>query len=40
MAGFIADSAGFFLAFCATALVAITVFLTIRSCECNLQIAN
>ena len=40
MAGFIADSAGFFLAFCATALVAITVFLTIQSCECNLQTAN
>jgi MFS family permease len=34
MAGMIADSAGFFYAFCATALVAITVFFTIGRCRC------
>lgn len=35
--GVIADSAGFFYAFCVTALFAMTVFLTIERCECRLQ---
>jgi MFS family permease len=35
--GIIADTTGFFYAFCITALFALTVFLTIGKCECNLQ---
>jgi MFS family permease len=35
--GVIADLAGFFYAFCVTALFAVTVFLTIEQCECRLQ---
>ncbi len=35
IAGIIADSTGFFYAFCATALFALTVFLTIDRCECQ-----
>jgi MFS family permease len=37
LAGLIADSAGFFYAFCATALFAGTVFLTIGRCKCRQQ---
>jgi MFS family permease len=37
LAGLIADSAGFFYAFCATALFAGTVFLTIGRCNCRQQ---
>ena len=37
IAGLIADSAGFFYAFCVTTLFAVTVFLTIGRCECRLQ---
>jgi predicted MFS family arabinose efflux permease len=37
IAGVIADSTGFFYAFCVTALFAVTVFLTIERCECRLQ---
>jgi MFS family permease len=35
--GVLADSAGFFFAFCVTALFAGTVFLTIERCECRLH---
>jgi len=35
--GMIADTSGFFYAFCATALFALTVFLTIGRCDCQLQ---
>lgn len=35
--GVLADSAGFFFAFCVTALLAGTVFLTIERCECRLH---
>jgi len=35
--GIIADSSGFFLAFCATAFFALTVFLTIGRCDCQLH---
>jgi MFS family permease len=35
LAGLVADSAGFFYAFCATALCAGTVFLTIGRCNCR-----
>lgn len=34
LAGIIADSTGFFYAFCATALFSVTVFLTIGRCTC------
>jgi fucose permease len=34
IAGLIADSTGFFSAFCATALCAATVFFTIGRCDC------
>jgi len=37
LAGLVADSAGFFYAFCATALIAGTVFLTIGRCNCRQQ---
>jgi MFS family permease len=37
LAGVLADSAGFFYAFCATALVAVTVFFTIGRCNCPLR---
>jgi len=37
LAGMIADSTGFFYAFSATALFAVTVFFTIGRCECKLQ---
>lgn len=37
VAGLIADSTGFFYAFCATALCAGTVFFTIGQCDCRLQ---
>ena len=37
IAGLIADSTGFFYAFCATALFAFTVFLTIGRCDCQLH---
>ncbi len=37
IAGIIADSTGFFSAFCVTALFAGTVFFTIGRCECRLQ---
>ena len=37
IAGLIADSTGFFYAFCATALCALTVFFTIGRCECQLH---
>ena len=37
IAGLIADSTGFFYAFCATALFAFTVFLTIGRCDCKLH---
>jgi MFS family permease len=37
VAGLIADSTGFFYAFCATALCAGTVFFTIGRCDCRLQ---
>jgi MFS family permease len=37
LAGLIADSAGFFYAFCATALISGSVFLTIGRCSCTLQ---
>ena len=37
IAGLIADSTGFFYAFCATAFCAGTVFFTIGRCECRLQ---
>jgi MFS family permease len=37
IAGLIADSTGFFYAFCATALCAGTVFFTIGRCNCVLQ---
>jgi MFS family permease len=37
IAGLIADSTGFFYAFCATALCAGTVFFTIGQCDCRLQ---
>ena len=40
LAGIIADSAGFFSAFCMTALVAVTVFLTIGRCGCRQQTAG
>jgi MFS family permease len=33
--GIIADTSGFFYAFCATALFAVTVFLTIGKCDCS-----
>jgi MFS family permease len=33
--GIIADTSGFFYAFCATALFAVTVFLTIGRCDCR-----
>jgi MFS family permease len=36
-AGFIAEFYGFFSAFCATALIAVTVSLTIGRCECRQQ---
>ncbi len=35
--GIIADTSGFFYAFCASALFAITVFLTIGQCNCQLH---
>jgi MFS family permease len=35
--GVIADSSGFFYAFCATAVFALTVFFTIRRCDCQLH---
>ena len=35
--GMIADASGFFYAFCATALFALTVFLTIGRCDCQLH---
>jgi MFS family permease len=35
--GLIADSSGFFYAFCATAVFALTVFFTIRRCDCQLH---
>ncbi|MDP3563117.1 MAG: MFS transporter, partial [Methanoregula sp.] len=35
MAGLIADSSGFFFAFCATAFCAVTVALTIGQCTCQ-----
>ncbi|HUT38388.1 MAG TPA: MFS transporter [Methanoregula sp.] len=35
--GIIADTSGFFYAFCATALFAVTVFLTIGKCDCQLH---
>jgi MFS family permease len=37
MIGIIADTTGFFSAFCITALFALTVFITIGKCECILQ---
>jgi MFS family permease len=37
IAGLIADASGFFYAFCATALFAFTVFLTIGRCDCQLH---
>ncbi len=37
IAGLIADSAGFFYAFCATAILAGTVFFTIGRCNCRQQ---
>ena len=37
IAGLIADSTGFFYAFCATAFFAVTVFLTIGRCDCQLH---
>jgi predicted MFS family arabinose efflux permease len=37
IAGLIADSTGFFYAFCATAFFALTVFLTIGRCDCQLH---
>ena len=35
--GMIADTSGFFYAFCATAILALTVFLTIGRCDCKLH---
>ena len=35
--GMIADTSGFFYAFCATAILALTVFLTIGRCDCQLH---
>jgi predicted MFS family arabinose efflux permease len=35
IAGMVADTSGFFYAFCATALFALTVFLTISKCDCG-----
>ncbi len=35
--GLIADSSGFFYAFCATAFFAVTVFFTIGKCNCYLN---
>lgn len=35
--GMVADTSGFFYAFCATALFALTVFLTIGRCNCQLH---
>ena len=35
--GIIADTSGFFYAFCAAALFAVTVFLTIGKCDCQLH---
>ena len=37
IAGMVADTSGFFYAFCATALFALTVFLTIGRCDCQLH---
>jgi len=37
IAAFIAEFYGFFSAFCATALIAVTVSLTIGRCECRQQ---
>jgi MFS family permease len=37
IAGLIADSAGFFYAFCLTAFFAGTVFFTIGRCDCRQQ---
>jgi MFS family permease len=37
IAGLIADSTGFFYAFCTTALISGSVFLTIGRCSCTLQ---
>jgi MFS family permease len=37
MTGIIADAFGFFSAFCATALFAITVFFTIGQCDCQMH---
>ena len=37
IAGVVADTSGFFYAFCATALFALTVFLTIDRCDCQLH---
>lgn len=37
LTGMIADASGFFYAFCATALFALTVFLTISRCDCPLH---
>ena len=35
--GIIADFSGFFFAFCATGFFALTVFLTIGRCDCQLH---
>lgn len=37
IAGMVADTSGFFYAFCATALFALTVFLTLGRCDCQLH---
>jgi len=37
IAGMVADTSGFLYAFCATALIALTVFLTIGKCDCQIH---